>query len=661
MARFDSEADRVPAMDFDYTTITPDTLRAEVEDAVVRANSLVASVVSGDRTWETTVVRLDEIADLMAETFGHTAFLGYVHPDPAIRAAGKEAEERLSKFGIEMVFRRDLYEAVAGYAATDHARALTGVDARLLEFTLRDFRDAGHELDPDDRTRLRELSDRLIELSVAFERNVAEHDDGLMVTRADLEGMPDSYVDSLDVGPGPGEFRITLAYPHVIPFLDGSPRRDLRAAISEKFNTRAVVPNRPILEEAVAIRQEIAGLFGLPSWAHKVLEDRMAEAPEAVARFYADLRGPLIAAAQGEIERMTALLTRDTGDGVLMPYDTRYYDTVIRRAEYGVDPHEVAEYFPLDAVLEGLFEITGDVLGVRYAEIDIEVWHPDVRTFAIHDAADGRLISHFSMDLFPRPGKYSHAAAFSLIPGRERRDGSYQAPYAAIVANFTKPSADGPSLLQHTEVETFFHEFGHILHQTLTTARYVRFSGTSVERDFVEAPSQIMQHWTWRADVLSTFARHHSTGDPIPAELVAQLEAARRLNVALDKLRQMTFGLLDQELHGPAADKDLDATLRRTWEVTQLPFHEGTFYPASFGHLFGYDSGYYGYLWSEVYGDDMFSRFEEEGVLSPAVGAAYRREILEPGGTRPGLDHLHAFLGRAPDSTAFLRKLGIAD
>ena len=387
----------------------------------------------------------------------------------------------------------------------------------------------------------------------------------------------------------------------------------------------------------------------------------MAENPEAVARFYADLEDPLREAGAGEKNRMADLLAGDTGDSVLMPYDTRYYDTMIRRTEYGVDPNVVAEYFPLDSVLDGLLRITGDVFGLRYSEIDVEVWHPDVRTFAIHDAADGRLISHFSMDLFPRPGKYSHAAAFPLVAGRRRQDGTYQAPYAAIVANFTKPSANRPSLLQHTEVETFFHEFGHILHQTLTTSPYVRFSGTNVEQDFVEAPSQIMQHWTWLADVLSTFARHHETGDPIPAELVGQLAAARQLNVATDKLRQMTFGMLDLEFHGPDESKDLDEILRRTWEVTLLPLPEGTFYPGSFGHLFGYDAAYYGYLWSEVYGDDMFSRFEDEGVLSPSVGMSYRREVLEPGGTRSGLDHLLAFLGRAPDSAAFLRKLGITD
>ena len=644
-------------MIFDYSDITPEGIAAEVESAITAARQQIEGVVTGDRSWQATMVPLEDVADLLARTYGRTAFMGYAHPDPAVREAGNAAEERLSKFGVELAFRRDLYEAVADFA--ERATGLGPVEQRLVEFTMLDFRQAGHELDESARDRLRVLSDRLVELGVAFERNVAEHDDGITVTRDDLEGMPEAYIDTLDEGPEEGTFRITLAYPHAFPFFDNSPRRDLRQQLSFKFNTRAVETNRPLLEEAVAIRKEIAGLFDLPSWSHRVLEDRMAENPENVARFYADLQAPLIEAGGGEVDRMTELLTADTGETVLMPYDMRYYDTQLRRTEFGVDQNEVAEYFPLDSVLEGLFRITGEVFGLSYEELDIEVWHPDVRSFAIHDAADGRLISHFSMDLFPRPGKFSHAAAFPLIPGRRLADGSYQQPYAAILANFTKPTKTRPSLLQHSEVETFFHEFGHILHQTLTTSPYVRFAGTNVERDFVEAPSQIMQHWTWRTDVLSTFARHHETGEPIPAELVEQLVAARQLNVAVDKLRQMTFGMLDQELHGPAEEKDLDEILRRTWEVTLFPFHEGTFYPASFGHLFGYDSGYYGYLWSEVYGDDMFSRFENEGVLSPAVGMDYRREILEKGGTRSGMEHLRAFLGRDPESGAFLRKLGI--
>jgi Zn-dependent oligopeptidase len=240
---------------------------------------------------------------------------------------------------------------------------------------------------------------------------------------------------------------------------------------------------------------------------------------------------------------------------------------------------------------------------------------------------------------------------------------------SAIVANFTKPTAERPSLLQHDEVVTLFHEFGHVLHQTLTRAETARFSGTNTERDFVEAPSQIMEHWCWRTEVLSRFARHHETGEPIPTELVEQLVAARDLNVAVVTLRQVQFGVLDMGLHGPrrpedgeAPDgrRDLDAILRRAEAVSLFDHVDGTFQPANFGHLLaGYDAGYYGYLWSKVFGDDMFSRFAAEGVTNPDVGRSYRTAILERGGSRPAGEMLEDFLGRTPNNEAFLAELGI--
>jgi Zn-dependent oligopeptidase len=229
-----------------------------------------------------------------------------------------------------------------------------------------------------------------------------------------------------------------------------------------------------------------------------------------------------------------------------------------------------------------------------------------------------------------------------------------------MVANFTKPTTTTPSLLQHSEVETLFHEFGHVLHQNLGRTRLARFSGTNVERDFVEAPSQIMQHWVWRTEVLRRFARHHETGEPIPDRLVEQLVAARRLNVAIHQLRQLQYGWWDQSIHGTDSRLDLDEVLREGARLGLMPFHEGTFSLASFGHLMGgYDAAYYGYMWAEVFGDDMFSRFEEEGVTNPEVGMAYRREVLEKGGSVDADDMLVRFLGREPENTAFLRKLGI--
>ncbi|MDH3247412.1 MAG: Zn-dependent oligopeptidase [Acidimicrobiia bacterium] len=648
---------------FDYMTVSPESITADVDRILARANTLVEEVAgSADApTYDSVLGRLEDVSDMTASLFGRTGFMGYVHPDEAIRTTGQQLEERISKWGIEITFRPDLYAAVKAFAESDEARTLTGEKARLLEFTLRDFRKAGHELSESDQARLKELSNRLVELGTQFQKNIADVDDTLVVTRDDLEGMPDWYADSLEPTEDGEGLQITMAYPHVVPFVQNASRRDLREALMFKFNNRAREINRVILAEAVDIRQEIAELFDKESWAHHLLDERMAENPENVFEFYDSLREPLQAAAREEIARMTELLRRDTSDesAELQAYDWQYYDTLLRKTEYGVDPNEVAQYFELGQVLEGMFEITGDVFGLTYERVEAPTWHPEVITYAIHDASTGDLISHFYMDLFPREAKFSHAAAFPLVPGRRLADGSYQHPVSAIVANVTKPTEERPSLLQHQEVETMFHEFGHILHQTLTKAELVRFSGTSVERDFVEAPSQIMEHWTWKPDVLQRFARHHETAEPIPEDLVDKLVAAKNLNIALMKLRQMTYGTLDMNLHGPNSDRDLDRALRDANTVSLLPTHEGTFFPASFGHLFGYDAGYYGYLWSEVYGDDMWSRFEQEGYTSPEVGADYRREILEAGGARDGMDHLRAFLGREPDNTAFLVNIGI--
>lgn len=649
---------------------TADDVTALTDEALAEADALLEQVVSApfDR-FNQVLAPLDEAADVLGRAYGRGAFLADVHPDPDLRDVARAAQERIQQWQVAMTFRDDLWTAISTYAESDDAAALDGERARLLAFMLRDLRRAGHELDPDARAEMQEHSGRLVELGVAFQRNLAEHEDPLVVTRDDLAGLPDSYVEGLSPGPDDGTYLVTLSYPDAIPFLDRADRRDLRQELDRRFNTRAEEANRPLLAEAVRLRARIAELLGQPSWAHHKLEERMAKHPDAVRELYDGIVPPLTDAARDELAVMQRLLAADTGDddAVVQRWDWRYYHARLQREQHGIDNDEVAAHFPLEQVLDGLFTLTGDVFGLDHEPADAETWHPDVRSFTVRDRASGEAIATVHMDLFPREGTYGHAAAFTLRPGRRLPDGGYQQPVSAIVANFTPPqvggpTADRPSLLQHSEVETLFHEYGHILHQVLTRAELVRFSGTSVERDFVEAPSQIMQHWTWDPAVLRTFARHHETGEPIPDELVEALVAARRLDVALQQLRQVQFGLLDLALHGEdAPDLDLDEVTRQAAAVTLLPHPEDTFFPATFAHVMGgYDAGYYGYIWAEVIGDDMFRRFAEEGVTSPEVGADYRHEILEPGGSRDAGDLVRAFLGREPDNTAFLHKLGIS-
>ena len=647
---------------FDYTSVTSDGISEDIDRALAMADELVKGVVDAEttRTYATVMQPLDDISDILQRAFGETAFMGYVHLDKDVRDAGNQAEEKIQKWGVELVFRPDLYRAVKEFSESPEAAALEGEQARFLQFWLRDLRRAGHELDETSRTEVKKLTERMVEVGIAFQRNIDEHKDHLVVTKEDLEGLPDSYVENLERGDNQDTYHIGLSYPDVVPFMENSARRDLREQLLRKFNSRAVEPNRPLLEEAVATRGRIAELFGQPSWAHHQMEEKMAKTPEAVRAFYAALTPGLTEGGQSELKVMEALLQTDGEEAPLQVFDRSYYETQLRKTEFGVDPMEVAGYFPLQQVIDGMLEITGDVFGVEYRKVETPVWHPDVLTYAIHDRESGELTSHFHMDLFPRDGKFSHAAAFPLVSGRRLPDGSYQKPLSAIVANFTKPGSDRPSLLQHSEVVTFFHEFGHILHQTMTKAEITRFAGSSTENDFVEAPSQIMENWTWRPEILRRFARHYQTGEPIPDRLVEQLVAAKNLNIALLTLRQATFGLLDMWLHDEVPEKDLDGILQRATDVSLFPPHEGTFFPASFGHLLGgYDAGYYGYLWSEVYGDDMWSRFDDEGVDNPVVGLEYRRVILERGGSIDGMDMLREFLGREPNNRAFLKRLGI--
>ncbi|HSM02245.1 MAG TPA: M3 family metallopeptidase [Acidimicrobiia bacterium] len=637
----------------DYTTVTPESVTQAVEDAIARGEELIASIVDheGPRTWANTMAPFDELGDVMVRAYGVGPFMARVHPDKTVRDAAQSAEERQQKWNSDLVFRRPLYEAIEEFAATEEAAALEGEDERLFDFTRRDFRRAGHALSQEERNEVQKLRTRLVELGVAFNRNIDEYQDGIDMTREQLTGLPDDYVERLSEGSEEGTYRVSLDYPDYYPFMDSAEDRDLRRQLQFKFYNKAVEENLPLLEETVRIRHRIAEIFGMPSWAHYAMEEKMAKEPKVVEEMYAGIVPILTEKGREEIADLAAAL----GDGRPEGWDHRYLHTKIRKDRFGVDPNEVAAYFPLQQVLDGMFDITGEVLGLKYRRHeDIAPWHPDVVAYDILDSASGELQATFYMDLFPREGKFGHAAAFDLISGH-----GDQTPVTAIVANVTKPTKDTPSLLQHHEVVTMFHEFGHVLHNSLGRAKHIRFAGYNTEWDFVEAPSQIMEHWCWNADVLRRFARHHKTGEPIPDAVVDQLVAARNLHIALATLRQVAYGKLDLGFHGPGAEKDLHAVTRETTELALFPFHEGTFYAASFGHLFGYDAGYYGYLWAKVFGDDMFSRFEEEGVLSPEVGRDYREKVLGPGGSKDPMDMLRDFLGREPNQEAFLRHLGI--
>jgi Zn-dependent oligopeptidase len=655
---------------FDFSGVTADGIRKEVAEAVESAEAIAAGIADPDApsTFDDVIAPFDDIIDLIRRTQHHTEFMKDVHPDPEVREAGAEAEEILkrwwqfpeSPWSVELAFRPEIYAAVERFAASEEAAQLTGERARFLETIRSDLRLVGHHLADADRAALEEMSNRLIVLQSQFSKNIADDETVMLIGEDDLDGLPESYVKSLGRDEESASYVVTMAYPDYVPFMENSGRRDLREKLRFLYANRAVVENRPLLEEAVDLRLRMARLLGFESWADRVLSTRMARSKDRVEEMYEGLIPRLSVHGEKEIAKVAALLEQDVGDRQVQVWDWNFYDTQIRKTEYGVDPMEVAEYLPLQQVLDGMFELTSEVFGLVYRPVEAPTWHPDVLVYEVTDLDTDAVIGHFYLDLFPRQGKFTHAAVFPGVPGKKLADGSYQTPIAAMVCNFTKPTEDTPSLLQHSEVETLFHEFGHVLHDLVAHCELARFSGAYTVWDFVEAPSQIMEHWTWKPEILTRFARHHETGEPIPATLVEGLVAARQLNDAMWHLRQIQFGLLDQALHGPEEEKDLDAILLESTAVSLLPHQEGTFHPASFGHLMGgYDAAYYGYIWSEVFGDDMFSRFEDEGITSPQVGRAYREMVIGRGGSVDPDDMLVAFLGRKPNNEAFLRKVGI--
>jgi thimet oligopeptidase len=648
-----------------FSAMTPESLAAACQAAIAACDAGVAAITAlrdGERTFANTLGALEEARDAVSQASGTYAFMAYVAADDALREAGRHWDQQLDKYMVGLAFREDLYEALRAYAATDEAKGLTGEEARLLAFELRDYRRNGFDLPAEQRARARELFDRLVELGVAFRNAIDDWEDGIAVTREELAGLPDAYVEALKrvEAEGGERYFVSLDYPELHPFMANARSGALRQELFLKDQRKGGEENVRRLEEALGVRQEIAGLLGYDSWAAYMTEVRMARSREAVEAFLADLRAKVRVKAAADMAELREAKHAETGFDDLAIWDWRYYHNELLKTKYAVNEFEVAQYFPLEACLAGLFQVTQQTLGVRYEPAtQAPTWHADVRAFDVYEQGGTQPFARFYMDLFPRPNKYGHAAAFTLRPGRRRADGSYQAPASAIVANFTKPSASQPSLLRHSEVVTLFHEFGHILHQVLTRARFARFSGTSTERDFVEAPSQMEEHWCWDAEILGSFARHHVTGEPLPATLLEAMVAAKNLDSGVLTLRQLYFATLDLAYHSPGFAGDSTAKAAELHEITGFPYPPGTHFQSGFGHLFGYDAGYYGYLWSHVFGDDMYTRFEAAGALDPTVGAEYRTKILERGGTADGDELVRSFLGREPNNEAFLRELGL--
>jgi thimet oligopeptidase len=648
--------------------LSPEQIQARMADAQAacdRALQAVVAVPDGERTFGNTVEGLEEALATYADVAQRIGILRHVHPVPAVREAAGVAQEQSQRYAVAVASRRDLYQAVEAWRARGGDERLDAEQARLVELTLRDFRRNGLELPDDALGRLVAVRSRLAELSTAFQRNLDENQDAVEVTEQELEGVPRDLVTRL-ARTDRGTYVVTTKYPDYVPFMENARNAEARLRLYRAYRNREAAHNGPLLAEAVRLRDEEAKLLGYATHADFVTEVLMSRSAANVRRFLDDLRDRLRPLRDRNYAQLTELKRQETGDpkAALDPWDLGYYLNALKKRDYALDDEAIRQYFPASTVVAGMFQVYQRLLGVRFEEVaGADVWDPAVRLYTIRDAATGELMGHFYADLYPRPGKYGHAASAAVTVGRVL-DGKYQAPVSVLMANFNPAAGGRPPLLSHGEVETLFHEFGHVMHQTLTTARYGSESGTSVAQDFVEAPSQMLENWVYEKPVLDLMGGDwRDPARKLPAETVRKLKQARAYDAGYAYTVQVFYATEDQVLHTSGPDVDPDAVDRRLYaQILGIEPLAGTHPLAAFGHLMGgYDAAYYGYLWSEVYARDMFSLFEKAGVLDPALGRRYRELILAPGQSREPEELLRAFLGREPSSDAFLRGIGLKE
>lgn len=640
-----------------------------VADALARADKAVARIVAipnDERTFDNTLGALDDMYVHLKLDTEMLRFMAYVSTDAAERQRGERAEQDIQNWAIALSKRQDLYEAVKTLA--DSQPQLEGEAARLLEHSMRDYRRAGMLLPLEQRETLQKIEQQISELGIEFEKNIRQDETRVPLSADELAGMDNDFLSRLDASGN--LYLVGMDYPTFYPIMNFCQNEATRHKVYVAYKRRGGKRNVEILEQILKLRRQAAQLLGYENAAAFEIEIRMAKTPQRVYEFYDKLRPLVRKKTERDWKELTTAKRQHTGnpEAKLQPWDQFFYKKRLLSEKYAVDSKKVQQYFPIERVTEGLFSITQSLYGLEYRDITDQatsrgrpLWHPDVKLYEVWDKQKGEVIGEFYLDLYPRPNKYNHAAMWGIYPRKVWSDGSVQKPLAALVCNFTKPTADKPSLLTHDEVQTFFHEFGHCLHGILTETKLGEFSGTNVARDFVEAPSQMFENWVWNADVLKTFARHYKTGEPFPDKLLDGMLKARYLASGIEAEHQFFYGLVDMAYHTTSSEA-IDTTQvadRLYGEIELYKPVRNTFFQASFGHLVGYQAGYYGYMWSLVYAQDMFERFRQLGLLNPEAGMYYRKKILARGGSIDEMKMLVDYLGREPRMEPFLKHLGL--
>jgi thimet oligopeptidase len=622
------------------------------------ALAALAAQAPAKLTFENTFAAYDSITDRVGTLAAHLGTLAETHPDKVMRDTCRAEGQKLEAWGIGLDYRDDIYRALKAYA--DAHPKLDAQQQRLLDFTMRGYRRAGLTLPAAERAQVEQLRKDLSELEQQFQVNINEARGPLDFTAEEMAGVPASLLDSPGMKQPDGRFRVMANVTwQAVALYENAEREETRHQVYLARNRLAREANIPVLAKLVTLRAEIARRLGYASWADYRTETRMAKTGATAVKFEEDLVTGLQSKFSEEIEILRQMKVAQTGkaDAKIEGWDVGYFQNQLKKQRYAVDTEALRVFFPYEATLHGMFAIYEKLFGLKFTEVAPPyTWAPGVKLFVVEDAASHVPMGAFFLDMFPRDGKFNHFANFPQKNGRVLPDGTYDLPLAALVCNFPPPSADKPSLLAHGDVETLFHEFGHVMHNLLSRARYESQTSSGVPRDFVEAPSQMLD--TFAAD-------YRDPAKKIPAETIDAMVQARKATEGILYRRQLALGLIDLKLHTLSVDAAWTANVvtlsnEVSARVSVAPPAD-TAFVAYFGHLAGYDAGYYGYLWAKVMAIDMASVFRKApgGFLDEKVGRRLRDEVYGVGDTRDVGESVEKFLGRPRSMEPFLEYVGI--
>lgn len=627
----------------------------------------ILDIDDAERTFANTAKALDNLERLsdLAILSQLLEVIELLSPVKAMRDAAHDASIKISETLIDMFSDKKLYQAFKAYVEGNAKTEQLNHEQRyFLEQTMIGFKRGGLELDDATLDGVKNVKKELTSLTLDFDKNIAEDNRTVEFTAQELEGLPDTFISALKQT-GDGKYIVGVDYPSYFPVMQQAIHSETRKKLYHAFNNRGYPVNEELLKKIIAKRDELAQLLGYQSYAHFDLDDQMVKSPDRARVFLDDL---IKRADLKEAQEFQALL-KDlpegvvlTKDGKMQPWDFAFVQDRFKKKNFDIDEEKISEYFPVEETLKGLLSIYESFLSLRFEDAPIYgLWSNDVRCLKVYDKNVDQLLGYLLLDLYPRANKYSHAAHATVLAATYDKDDRPNVAVSVIMANFPKGRGDKPPLFKRDDVKTFFHEFGHAMHALLGRTRIASFAGTSVKRDFVELPSQMLEEWLWDKEILKIVSSHYETGQPMPDDLIDRIMAMKHVSSGAFVQRQAALSLLALDYFLEGANKDVRQIAQdvQSKVIKHIAYVPDTNFYASFGHLSGYGSKYYGYLWSRVFGLDMFYEIKKHGLLNPEIGKRYIQKVIGKGGSDDPNNLLRDFLDREPNSDAFFKDMGL--